>query len=187
MKIYSFVTILFILPNCLISHAFGARNSNNRDYITLTTYYTHFSDLKKTGEETEKSIAPSFEVEAGLRIRGLFQIIFVGSQATDNKRESFGGGMRIDTPGIFWIGGGQNQNYRATKNFPVNTSIFSYLLRSSVKNNSGIVTTYTGSNMGIAFDVFLFNRYIYFSTQGSILNEQGNAYTTYSIGLGANF
>lgn len=186
------ILIIFFVPlmskrgHCAYSY------SNQQDYTAFTTYYTHFHDMSKSAGDADKSISPVIEIEAGLRFQSLFQIIVVGatsasSNANDTNRESIGVGLRVDTPGVFWLGDVHRQKNRAVKNFPVNTSIFAYLQRASNESSSGAVSTAIGSNMGITLDIFLFNDYVYFSTQASILNQDANTYSTSSFGIGANF
>lgn len=177
--------LLILLTLSFTGHSY-ARSRDRIGYVNLN--YTSYNDLKRASGGATATIDSTLDLELGIRLKNLFSFILIGFQSEDKLRNGVGAGFRVDTPGFFWFGGRFRQLTVNKKNYPINTSIFGYYFQSTAKTSaSSTAATSTGSNMGIATDIFLFNPYVYLSLQVSIYNEAGNAYSAYTAGLGTEF
>jgi len=164
-----------------------------KSYVSLTAYTTQFLDLRSSSKTSSPAasldLEPMTEVEVTVRLKAMFNLGFVGGFSTDNLRGQYGAGFRVDTPGFFFIGGNPSQDVRRRgKNYPVNTSVFSYLLAQTREDAiTKRKTQASGSSLGLTMDVFLFNPRVYLSTQAAYYSWSGNAYLSYSSGLGIQF
>jgi hypothetical protein len=184
----SFGIALFLLAQIFALSAWAGRKSDHA-FVSLSTQMMTYSDLKTSDTTVSEELASSLELELDLRMRGPFQLAFVGSRAIDNLRQAYGIGLRVDLPGFFMLGGSKGKN-RSSRNYPVNTSIFGHLLQTTLlpeDEATGVKQMAFSTNTGLSIDVFLFNPKAFLTGQFSIYNFKGNAYMTYGGGLGVEF
>ena len=156
--------------------------------LSASVSYSEYNDLQMSSSTAAEVIDPSIDIEVGIRLKSLFQFIVTHSISTEDTRTATGAGFRVDTPGFLWFGTGSRQHRYGQKNYPVNTSLFTYLFQAQVgPEDSSDTETTNGSTSGLTIDLFLFNQYVYLSLQGAITNQQGNVFTSHSAGLGVEF
>lgn len=168
------------------SHAQGRQNQDA--WLSVISRVGSVADLRSADSTAEpEKFGTIYEVELGLRLRTYFHWIFTAYKTSDDLRSGYGTGFRVDTPGFFWIGG--RDYLRADRrNYPVNTSIFGTLIQSFTKDEVTNDTSMSfGSNMGLAIDIFLFNRHAFLTGQASILSSNGNSFVMSGGGLGVEF
>lgn len=184
----SFSLIAAIVVSLAALPSYAYRGKRNSPFAAVYRNKT-FNDLQSSETTTAKvDLGKTDELELGLRFHSLYQLIFLNGSNEENTRKYFGGGIRIDTLGPFWLA---RNTYRAVRNnarfYPVNTSFYAAVTSAKIQTSTGAEEKFTESNFGIALDVFLFNPYVFLSGQAGLLHSQGNAFTSYSIGLGAEF
>lgn len=159
--------------------------------MTLTTMRWQYSDIQVSTADpsVDTSLAPTYDVEITMRLKSYFSLGAMAGQSTNGEDQNFGLGFRCDTPGFFFIGGKPTKDAMyPMRRYPMNTSIFGYFVQQNRKDEATNLTNrYTGSNLGLAIDLFLFNPYTFLSVQASIFNMKGNAYFANSVGLGVQF
>lgn len=169
----------------LPAHGKRKRNSN----FAFSYRNVSHNDLQSSETTTQKvDLGETTEFEIGIRFHSIYQLIFLNGYNEEDTRDYIGAGIRIDTLGPFWLA---RNTYRAVRNkaryYPVNTSFFAAFQKANIKNVSGVEEAATETTFGFTLDIFLFNPYVYLTGQAGVLHSQGNAFTSYSFGLGAEF
>jgi len=184
------VALCLLLLFGSFSESVGAARFKGRSIMSVTAYSSQFTDIKASAGAgvSDQSLSSSLDIEADLRLHSFFSLGLLYGKFTDDLRNNYGVGFRVDTPGYFWIGSRSGDFRLARRKYPVNTSIFAFLLQHEQEDETTHVRTRSvGSNLGLTLDLFLFNPYSYLSTQIGIYNIQGNAYLNYGFGLGIQF
>ena len=183
-KCFALLTIMLFV----FTESTGAWAARRGKIFSITTRHTTYEDLTTSSSVAEQEIEPSIDVELGLRMHSLFQFIAVLGQTQDSTIQSVGLGFRIDTPGFFWLGKKSTRQFRnGARQNPFNTSIFGYIAQNTVEDSTGVESTANGTNMGIAIDVFPWNKYMFITMQASMININSNFFSAYSAGIGAEF
>ena len=127
-------------------------------------------------------------LELDIRLRGPFSIAFVTAEGED-LRSYYGAGFRVDIPGFLFIGGDVNRYAKAaSKRYPVNTSMYAlFISRETEDSVTNVATRSVGSELGLTMDIFLFNHFVFATTQASAVNLSGNLFLSYAFGLGIQF
>ncbi|MGE0527343.1 MAG: hypothetical protein AB7G93_21930 [Bdellovibrionales bacterium] len=157
--------------------------------MSISTLYSQFTDLRATTTALPQDLAPTWDVELNIRLRGPYSLAGFIGKSTDNVYENHGGGFRIDIPGFFFIGGNVlREAARSQRKYPVSTSAFGFLMQQTKNDEeTGESSRFTGSIMGMSMDVFLFNPYSFLTVQASFFNTQGHAFFSYSYGVGFEY
>lgn len=176
------------------SFAFSKRD---RSY-QANAYYSNYTDLKiSDSEEVKPELPGSIELEVGVRLHTIFTFILtygMAEAATDsttgepvNKRVYFGPGLKVGLPGFFFLGSSRRDSSRRMKKHPVNTFIYGQVLQSTEIPDNGAKYTTAATRYGFGMDIFLFNRYTYFSLALGTMSFDGDTYLSTNVGLGINF
>jgi hypothetical protein len=128
------------------------------------------------------------EAELGLRVMGIFSISAIGERSQDNTMQGFGGGLRIDLPGFFFIGADDRDLRKKAKSYPVNTSIFMQTISIQYKPvGQTTALKNTTTRYGVTIELFPFQQMVYVSLEGGLYNYGGNSYALTGAGLGMQF
>jgi hypothetical protein len=182
---------------CLSFPANAVKDKSSR--LSISVLRSQYSDIKmntskasETPTQTNKvtGFEPTNDVEMDIRLRNYFNLALTyGKSIRGPDTTNMGGGLRVDTPGFFFLGGNPMKDVKEPhKRFPINTSIFAFLIY-QLQEEEGTTTVngYVGSNLGVAMDIFLFNHSVYSTAQASVFNMQSNAFFSYAFGLGIEF
>lgn len=188
LKVARFLGVVVVGAGSLLATPAYAQKQNPNAWLTLVSRVNSVTDIRSSdNQQAPEKFGTVYEVELGFRLRSYFQWIFVGYKTTDDLRHGYGSGFRVDTPGFFWMGG-KDYLRVARRNYPVNTSIFATFNQAFKKDEVTEDTSMSfDSNMGIAIDIFLFNRHAFLTGQASMLNSNGNSFFVSGGGLGVEF
>lgn len=157
-------------------------------FWAVTTTYSSYTDIKMSSGSESTTLEPAMDLEIAMRLQSVFQFIVVATQSENSLREAYGAGFRIDLPGFFFLFSSPRQVRYSQKWQPITTSLYGQFFKSSNKATAnGIEEDASGADMGFTIDTFLFNPYVYMRLQASVMNQQGNTFSTYTAGLGMEF
>lgn len=165
----------------------------------MTGFYSSYANSNiSSSSAASVDVTPSVDIEASIRLRAIFSLTltWVQFQNPDPNNNSqfqddlsgFGLGMKIDLPGFFFMGGGNDELERAMKKSPLNTYIFGEVLKLTVTTPStGGATTTSAGRGGIGCDIFPYFQHTYLSIRFALLNLLGVSYASYAVGVGFRF
>lgn len=163
-------------------------------WLTLQSSYSTYADLSaSTATPTKQS--NSIDVEVQFRIYHLMSLVLTAGRATDDQRQYAGFGLRFDLPGFFTIGATRRDAAMMSRQYPLNTYIFSHILSTSVKStNDGTGSVQLAAPInavatrhGLGVDLFLFQRVAYLTGAVSMYTIQGNSFIQTTMGIGTEF
>lgn len=155
-------------------------------HFVLSTQYSVFKDLQLSdGEATD--LTSSLDLEASFKVFRSFYLSAVATKSTDESRQGYGLGARIDLPGFFFFGASRGAFRARAKQYPFNTSAYiqSVLIENAQEN--GNIRRSIASRYGFTLEIFLFNDITYLQIDGSLFSLEGNSFLTYGAGLGFEF
>ncbi len=175
--------------------------SSERDIISLTTFSTYYANSKvssSAGSSSSFQLQPSIDMELSLRVRAIFNLTLTWNRFEDpdpsnaaqlqDEVGGFGLGMKIDLPGVFLIGGKNQDLTREGKKTPLNTFLFGEVLKLAMTDvSTGAKTTTTAGRGGFGADFFPFEHMAYLSFRFGIMNVLGVSYFNYAWGFGLHF
>lgn len=197
-------SVFFALIGITLNASAQSRSGSKgeRDYIDINAYQSTYQNSKVSAASSSTSssdtLPSSLDVEIAIRLRATYSLIlaYVNFQDPDpnnadqyqNTISGFGVGLKIDLPGFFLIGGGNEDLIRSAKKRPFNTFLFGEILKLNmvVPNSGGTLTTSSGRG-GFGLDIFPFTKTMYLSLRFSVLNFLGVSYMSPGFGAGINF
>lgn len=161
-----------------------AKIGRRQAYLTFSSTYSFYNDIQLAAGDG-LSLSSSLDIEMGVKLRDNYSLLFAATQSSDGLRSGYGLGFRVDLPGFFFFG--RNRRKIRAKNNPVNTSAyFTSLLTEqtlgSVDPGRSLSTRY-----GFNIEIFPYNEILYIILDASLYNLNGNTFTTFGLGLGAEF
>lgn len=180
----SFGTVLWISFLAVPAIADSARGEAT---VSLVVRASEVSDLRSSGnnDEPAQKFGSTLSGEFGLRLRGYFQFVGIAYRNHNDTRQGIGGGFRVDTPGFFWLGGKDRKVGR--RNWPINTSIAGFIIRSTTIKSDDTKNQTLDSRMAMAIDVFPFNNLIFLTAEAALLTSNGNGFSDFGGGIGMEF
>ncbi|MCB9026631.1 MAG: hypothetical protein H6625_09965 [Bdellovibrionaceae bacterium] len=186
------IFLLFIICLPQVSWAKG-----NKSKFAVTTYYSTYDDVSLSDTESKVKLPPSLDVELTLRLMSIFNIALTAKRfihdenspvsSLSTERQSFGLGLKVDLPGIFFVGGSSKFASLRGKNWPVNSFFYGIVQQVASENASGSTDKAFATSYGLGMDVFLFNEIAYLSLHTGGFQFENNTFFQLSGGLGATF
>ena len=172
-----------------VSFASGWRDRN----FSFDTYYTSYQNVS-IHNNVSLNLPPSLDFDFGYRTYKIFSFHahashFFAPQSADqiqSKITQYGLGFKVDLPGFFFIGADSEDMLNNQKQYPVCTSAFFDLIKTTTTMN-GVLENGFSHRAGLTMDFFLFNESVYLTLRGGAFTFLGDTYSFYSAGLGAIF
>ncbi|MCB0390630.1 MAG: hypothetical protein KDD58_05045 [Bdellovibrionales bacterium] len=172
-------------------------NAKNTSRIAFSAYQSNYQDLSLSSDGSKQELPPSLDVELSFRLYSIFNFSFVASKfmhdeessigSLSAERQAFGLGMKIDFPGIFFVGASRTFASRNGKNWPVNSFCYGNIQQVSTKNATGEKDQSMVATYGLGFDIFLFNKLAFISALLGGYQLENNTYLQTGFGLGVAF
>ncbi len=168
--------------------------SKNYSFASITTYHSSFSNISLSSESLKPELPQSLDVELALRFRSIFNLAFVAQRFLHDpespinslkaERQAFGLELKIDLPGVFFIGKAGDFSKQNGKNWPFNSFLYGNILRVNTTNESGARDSSFASRYGFGLDVFIFNQIAYISMYVGGFQFEANTFLQSGVGLG---
>ena len=188
------ITAIF-LTIAMASPALAKRR--DPDYVTLSGYYSQYN-LRGALDPVIQWPTQSADAELAVRVFSIVSI--VGSLANSIEPDmndagaspyrfrTAGGGIKIDIPGLFFIGA-EKRDYRAsTKSHPFNLFFVAEALLLEMRDiaTHGTVTV-SARRAGFGLDIFPFVNLSHFTIRALAFNYANSTYVVTSFGGGVTF
>lgn len=188
------IQLILLFTICLPQFSWAKKNISR---FALTTYYSNYDDISLNDSATKVKLPPSLDIDLTLRLMSIFNVAFTAKRfihderssvsSLSAERQSFGLGLKVDLPGIFFIGANTKFASLMGKNWPVNTFLYGNVQQVSSQNVNGSTDKAIASNYGFGMDVFLFNEIAYLSLHIGGFQFENNTFFQWSNGLGVTF
>lgn len=179
--IFLIFVILFVNP----LSAWGRARRYSLFSVVINS--TSYSDVQTQSGQAETTLTSSYEGELGIRMHSLFSFLLTANKESDDLRQGFGLGMRVNLPGFFLLGASRKDSTRWARNYPVNTSFYVKAEKMTVKDEEGPEVNTLATQYGLSMDIFLFNPLIFISGHASLFTLQGNVFFASGGGVGFEF
>jgi hypothetical protein len=189
-----FLTLILFFSASLFSELSSAYGGWRERNFSFDTYHSSYNNISVETNVGSLNLPRSLDFDFGYRTFKIFSLHlnyshFFSAENTgqiQSKISQYGFGFKVDLPGFFFLGAESGDMLSNSKNYPVCTSAFIDLIRTSTTMN-GLKQNGFSHRVGLVTDFFLFNEIVYLSLRGGGITFLGDTYTFYSIGLGGVF
>ncbi len=177
-----------------ISPPVHAAKTVDKEYVSIESLYYGYVAGGGSAKPTS-----NLDLELNLRLQSVFSLTAVFSNFTNPDpsqsatqlqvfMRGYGGGMKVDFPGFFFLFGNKSESLRDGKIYPVNTYMFGQLLIYDYFDiSAGTKAVVSVPRYGVGMTIFAFNPYSYFETRFALFNLLGSTYVSPGLGVGVNF
>lgn len=176
-----FFTYLAVSFFCSFTYAKFESPYSHYKRLSFDFQYTTFNDLVTNSANEVLTLEPILNINMNFRFYRSFSLIL--SHGASKEWNYSGAGLRVDLPGVFFIGTLPTDSIRKTKKRNWNSYIsFSKLLATT----EGQPDDFVCDRAGFGLDAFVFAD-LYLNVEANLFSYQGNQFFSPVIGVGFEF
>jgi len=185
--------VSFLLAFAVAGPAFAKKREF--DWLNFSGFYSQYT---KAGGGAFPTPAPSADIDLALRLFSKLSLTgtisnTVEPDPTDSNIAQYrirttGGGLKLDLPGFFFLGGEWKELKKPAKNWPVSTFLMADVLNLTLIDvTNAEETSYLAGRYALGLDIFPFTDLSHFTLKFSYLSFANAGYFIYSFGGGISF
>lgn len=169
--------VLVVIVFLFSSLSYGISNP-----VSVDAQLHNYFDIVADPTNPKKDLSETLNFNFNLRFYRVFSTTISHYVATDSSLSATGLGLRIDLPGVFFVGAYTNEFVRRRKRPRVNT----YFQVSKYIVSEENVDTYIADKIGFGADFFATKKF-YINSELMSYSHQGNQFIALGAGIGYEF
>ena len=183
LKILFLLFIILVDATLVSAQSFILENPNHKGRVYLVaSYLDHANPGLKVSMSTP---SPEKTIEIGVRLIRIFNLAALYSKLDDKSLETYGLGMRVNTPGFFFLFSSIDDLEQKGRHHRLNTSLFAMLAYDKYSAINNVQDSFENV-LGASIDVFVFGP-LFMSISGYNRSILSSNYFTYGGGMGVEF